>query len=153
MTNQETYFKCAYCGQQYTNEQFQSLQSSFSLLDYDQEVVEITCGHCKKVNTAIRAVGNDDPLIVAEKIEPSIFDDDTPEYDFDDIIPDDYMEIEDHQYVLPVQPPPQKPQKFRLTDVGNAKRLVSLLVKTFDTVVVDGITGIVGTGRKMLMVC
>ena len=75
MTNQETYFECAYCGQQYTNKQFQSLQSSFAqgYDEHDDEYGRVICGNCSKTNLASRSGGFDGPLTVQEKVEPSIF--------------------------------------------------------------------------------
>ena len=97
MANLEAYFQFEYFGQQYTKKQFHSLQSSFSLgYEHDEEYGKVICGNCNKTNHANRSGGFDSLLTIQEKIEPSTLDYDTPEYDFDEIISDDYLEIDDN---------------------------------------------------------
>jgi putative DNA primase/helicase len=127
MTNHEAYFQCEYCGQQYDKEQFQSLQSDFAHLDDDQYFGHVICGNCQKKNTALRT-GFDGPLNVAERIEPDPYElymDDEPEDDEADY--NNYITASEIQHDTEhIQPPSIKPQTFRLTDLGNAKRLVYL---------------------------
>ena len=81
MSNQIVYFQCEYCGQQYTKEQFQSLQSSFGGGFEDEEVGEIICGNCQERNDAIRYGGVGGSLDVAEKVKNDIPDKGLSEYD------------------------------------------------------------------------
>ena len=114
MITEETLVQCQHCGQQYYPVSPSEIHTG-SDSDYSAKSV---CTHCQKQNIHNIYFGVPQPEYDDEKEYYAL----REQEDYDN-----YLENDGNQYyTLPIQPPPAKPQTFRLTDVGNAKRLVSL---------------------------
>jgi hypothetical protein len=111
MNPDETLVQCQHCGKKYTPFQLTKIQE----ISEDDYTAESLCTHCQKQNVHNFYEGLFQPE-EGEFHDPSI----------DDANYNNYLLNDEDGHTLPIQPPPVEPQTFRLTDVGNAKRLVSL---------------------------